>query len=262
VLTKLADRLHDTRPAKSPSEPHQQRIASETRAVHTLLAQRRDMGDIKWQLEDQAFKHLMPREYRLVSRLVSRKRSLREAYTRRAVILLKEALSDAGIDCTVHGRTKHLYSTYQKLQRFHARGRKFHEMCDLTGLRVIVESVAECYRVLGVVHQKWRPVCGEFDDYIANPKESLYQSLHTSVIGPEGYPLEVQIRTKEMHRIAEEGVAAHLSYKQREPNCQGSGFDQKLVWIPRRYADRFGDLAARPSDDGLKRPRRNRAARP
>ena len=121
----------------------------------------------------------MPHEYKAVSRLVNRKRAEREAYTRQSAALLKEALEDAGIDGTVYGRTKHLYSIYRKLRRYHACGRKFREIHDLTALRVIVDSVADCYSVLGVVHQTWRPVCGAFDDYIANPKENLYQSLHT-----------------------------------------------------------------------------------
>jgi len=168
---------------------------------------------IRWQLEDQAFKCLMPHEYSAISRLVNRKRAERELYTRKAAALLKRALEDARIDCVVYGRTKHLYSIYRKLRRYHARGRDFRDIHDLTALRVIVDSVADCYSVLGVVHQKWKPVCGAFDDYIGNPKENLYRSLHTVVIGPEGRRLEVQIRTKEMHRVAEDGVAAHSSYK-------------------------------------------------
>ena len=192
--------------------PSLERLAP-VREVH---AESPDTAGIDWQIEDQAFKYLMPQEYRAVSRLIRQKRSEREAYTRESAALLKEALERAGIGGIVYGRTKHLYSTYRKLQRYHACGRKFRDIHDLTALRVIVDSVTDCYLALGVVHQLWAPVLGAFDDYIASPKANHYQSLHTSVIEQEGRRLEIQIRTKEMHRIAEEGVAAHLSYKKTE----------------------------------------------
>lgn len=231
VLIKLADRLHNMKTLKHLSEERQQRIARETLDIYAPLAQRLGMADIKWQLEDEAFKYLMPRQYKTVSRMISRKRAEREKYAEDSVTVLTEMLYSAGIECQVSGRPKHLYSTYQKLQRYQARGRKFDEIYDLIALRVIVETTADCYSTLGVVHQAWRPVPGEFDDYIANPKENLYQSLHTSVIGPQGYPLEVQIRTKEMHRIAEDGVAAHWTYKQGEPEREDELFDEKLTWL-------------------------------
>jgi GTP pyrophosphokinase len=186
--------------------------------VHALPVERPDTPAIDWQLEDQVFKYLMPNEYRAISRLVRQKRGDRETYTGHSVSLLREALRDAEVDATVYGRTKHLYSIYQKLRCYHARGRNFRDIYDLTALRVIVDSVEDCYYALGVVHQNWRPVFGRFDDYIASPKKNRYRSLHTSVIGEEGHRLEVQIRTKEMHRVAEGGVASHLSYKQKEPD--------------------------------------------
>ena len=231
VLIKLADRLHNMRTLKYLSEERQQRIARETLDIYAPLAQRLGMADIKWQLEDEAFKYLLPRQYKSVSRMISRKRTERESYTEDAVRALGEVLSNAGINCTISGRPKHLYSTYQKLQRYQARGRKFDEIYDLIALRVIVDSTADCYACLGAVHQMWRPVPGEFDDYIANPKENLYQSLHTSVVGPQGYPLEVQIRTAEMHRVAEDGVAAHWTYKQGESEKDDALFDEKLTWL-------------------------------
>ena len=231
VLIKLADRLHNMKTLKYLSEERQQRIAQETLDIYAPLAQRLGMADIKWQLEDESFKYLHARQYKSVSRMISRKRTERERYTDDAVRVLTEMLYAAGIECSISGRPKHLYSTYQKLQRYQSRGRKFDEIYDLIALRVIVDSTADCYAALGVVHQAWRPVPGEFDDYIANPKENLYQSLHTSVIGPQGYPLEVQIRTTEMHRIAEDGVAAHWTYKQGEPERADEIFDEKLTWL-------------------------------
>ncbi len=231
VLIKLADRLHNMKTLRHLSDDRQQRIARETLDIYAPLAQRLGMADIKWQLEDEAFKYLLPRQYKSVSRMISRKRTERERYTEDAVRALGEALNEAGIDCTISGRPKHLYSTYQKLQRYQARGRKFDEIYDLIAVRVIVDSTADCYACLGAVHQMWRPVPGEFDDYIANPKENLYQSLHTSVIGPQGYPLEVQIRTDEMHRVAEDGVAAHWTYKQGEAENEDELFDEKLTWL-------------------------------
>ena len=195
--------------------------------ARTLAAERSGTADIDWQLEDQAFKYLMPREYKAVSRLLGRKRAERELYTKESAALLKGSLEDAGIKASVCGRTKHLYSIHRKLRRYQACGRKFRDIYDLTALRVIVDSVVDCYLALGVVHEKWRPVVGEFDDYIASPKENRYQSLHTSVIGPEGNRMEIQIRTKEMHRIAEAGVAAHASYKETRPNRRRTRLEQK-----------------------------------
>ena len=229
VLIKLSDRLHNMQTLQHLPVPKQQRISRETLDIYSPLAHRLGMSDIKWQLEDQAFRYLMPRQYKSISRLVNRKRAEREIYTEAAVKAIKGPLEKAGINADVDGRVKHLYSTYNKLQRYERMGRKFDEIYDLIAIRVIAESVGDCYVALGVVHSKWRPVSGQFDDYIASPKENMYQSLHTSVRGPENYPIEVQIRTKEMHDIAEEGVASHWMYK--EGDELEKAFDTKMSWL-------------------------------
>jgi (p)ppGpp synthase/HD superfamily hydrolase len=201
--------------------------ASNVGSVCARPSRRTATAELEWQLEDRAFKELMPRHYREVARLVREKRAERERYTARCAALLERALMDAGLAGTVHGRTKHLYSIHRKLLRYAACGRGFDEIYDLTALRVVLGSVADCYSALGVVHAMWRPLPGEFDDYIADPKQNLYQSLHSSVIGPEGRPLEVQIRTAEMHRIAEHGAAAHASYKRAERPIWRSGAEKE-----------------------------------
>ena len=213
VLIKLADRLHNMQTLQYLPTPKQQRISRETLDIYSPLAHRLGMSDIKWQLEDQAFRYLMPRQYKSMSRLVNRKRAERENYTEAAVKAIQIPLNNANIPSAVEGRVKHLYSTFNKLQRYERMGRKFDEIYDLIAIRVITESIEDCYAALGVVHSKWRPVPGQFDDYIASPKENMYQSLHTSVRGPGHYPIEVQIRTQDMHEIAEGGVASHWMYK-------------------------------------------------
>lgn len=232
VLIKLSDRLHNMQTLKHLPTPKQQRIARETLDIYSPLAHRLGMNDIKWQLEDESFRYLMPRQYKSISRLISRKRAEREIYTEAAVKAIKEPLEKAGIQCSVDGRVKHLYSTYIKLQRYERMGRKFDEIYDLIAIRVITQNVGDCYAALGIVHSKWRPVPGQFDDYIASPKENMYQSLHTSVRGPGNYPIEVQIRTKEMHQVAEEGVANHWIYKEGEDSLRkNDNFDTKMSWL-------------------------------
>ena len=232
VLIKLSDRLHNMQTLKHLPTPKQQRIARETLDIYSPLAHRLGMNDIKWQLEDESFRYLMPRQYKSISRLISRKRAEREIYTEAAVKAIKEPLEKAGIQCSVDGRVKHLYSTYNKLQRYERMGRKFDEIYDLIAIRVITQNVGDCYAALGIVHSKWRPVPGQFDDYIASPKENMYQSLHTSVRGPGNYPIEVQIRTKEMHQVAEEGVANHWIYKEGEDSLRkNDNFDTKMSWL-------------------------------
>ena len=235
VLIKLSDRLHNMQTLGHLPVPKQQRISRETLDIYSPLAHRLGMYDIKWQLEDQAFRYLMPRQYKSISRLVSRKRAEREIYTEAAVKAIKGPLDKAGITCKVDGRVKHLYSTYNKLQRYERMGRKFDEIYDLIAIRVVTDNVGDCYASLGVVHSKWRPVPGQFDDYIASPKENMYQSLHTSVRGPGNFPIEVQIRTQEMHEIAEEGVASHWMYKEGEEGEDGApkvdNFETKMSWL-------------------------------
>jgi GTP diphosphokinase / guanosine-3',5'-bis(diphosphate) 3'-diphosphatase len=232
VLIKLSDRLHNMQTLQHLPVPKQQRISRETLDIYSPLAHRLGMSDIKWQLEDQAFRYLMPRQYKSISRLVNRKRAEREIYTEAAVKAITGPLEKAGLHCDVDGRVKHLYSTYNKLQRYERTGRKFDEIYDLIAIRVVADSVSECYAALGVVHSKWRPVPGQIDDYIANPKENMYQSLHTSVRGPGNYPIEVQIRTHEMHQIAEEGVASHWMYKEGETGTRrDENYDEKMSWL-------------------------------
>jgi guanosine-3',5'-bis(diphosphate) 3'-pyrophosphohydrolase len=232
VLIKLSDRLHNMQTLQHLPVPKQQRISRETLDIYSPLAHRLGMNDIKWQLEDQAFRYLMPRQYKSISRLVNRKRAEREIYTEAAVKAIKTPLAKASIPCKVDGRVKHLYSTYNKLQRYERMGRKFDEIYDLIAIRVVAENIGDCYAALGIVHSKWRPVPGQFDDYIASPKENMYQSLHTSVRGPGNYPIEVQIRTQEMHAIAEEGVASHWMYKEDDDtDSRSDNFETKMSWL-------------------------------
>ena len=232
VLIKLSDRLHNMQTLQYLPTPKQQRISRETLDIYSPLAHRLGMSDIKWQLEDQAFRYLMPRQYKSISRLISRKRAEREIYTEAAVKAIEIPLNNAKIPCVVEGRVKHLYSTYNKLERYERMGRKFDEIYDLIAIRVITKSIEDCYAALGVVHSKWRPVPGQFDDYIASPKENMYQSLHTSVRGPGRYPIEVQIRTQDMHEVAEGGVASHWMYKEDEDTARRSdNFETKMSWL-------------------------------
>ncbi|MSQ08407.1 MAG: bifunctional (p)ppGpp synthetase/guanosine-3',5'-bis(diphosphate) 3'-pyrophosphohydrolase [Dehalococcoidia bacterium] len=230
VLIKLSDRLHNMRTLSHLPPDRQQRIARETLEIYAPLAHRLGMADMRWQLEDAAFRYLMPKEYKAVSRLVNRKRQEREEYAAHVSQVLDGALKEQGVNALVTGRPKHLYSTYNKMLRYGEQGRKFDEIYDLTGLRVMTDTVASCYAALGVVHTLWKPVQGQVDDYIANPKNNFYQSLHTSVICEGGYPVEVQIRTKEMHRVAEEGVAAHWAYKEGDEELDAR-FEQKMSWL-------------------------------
>ncbi len=233
VMIKLADRLHNMRTLSHLPQVRRERIAQETLDIYAPLAHRLGMSDIKWRLEDEAFRFLNPREYKALSRLINRKRVEREAYAEEACRAVTVRLAASGINALVLGRPKHLYSTYQKMKRYETLGRDFDEIYDLIALRVITDTVPGCYSALGIVHSIWRPVPGQFDDYIASPKENLYQSLHTSVMGLEGSAMEVQIRTKEMHRLAEDGVAAHWVYKEgdEEPARLDDQFEQKLSWF-------------------------------
>jgi GTP pyrophosphokinase len=229
LLIKLADRLHNMLTLKALPPDRQLAIARETLDIYAPLAHRLGMGDLKWRLEDEAFKYLHSKEYRQISRMLARKRAEREAYAERCTAALQEALEKADVQGQVTGRAKHLYSIYNKMDRYAQMGRKFSEIYDLIALRVIVDTEADCYAALGVAHSLWRPISGQFDDYIASPKENMYQSLHTSVVGFDGFPLEVQIRTQRMHEIAEQGVAAHVSYK--EGGAPSDRFEQRMSWL-------------------------------
>ncbi len=211
ILIKLADRLHNMRTLEWLPPDRQRAISYETRDIYAPLAHRLGIGRIKWELEDLALKHLDHDAYRELTRLVTEKRDERERMVERVVVPVLEALEKENIQAEIVGRPKHFDSIYRKMQR---EERHFDAIYDLLGVRIIVPSKADCYRALGVVHDLFKPVPDRFKDYIATPKANLYQSLHTTVIGPDGRFVEVQIRTQEMHRIAEYGIAAHYSYKE------------------------------------------------
>jgi GTP diphosphokinase / guanosine-3',5'-bis(diphosphate) 3'-diphosphatase len=211
ILIKLADRLHNMRTIGAMPKPKQQEKAKETLEIFAPLAHRLGIHAIKWELEDLAFATLHPRKYNEIKQLVSQQRDEREAYVGRAGEYLGKELAAVGIDAEISGRAKHFYSIYSKMTK---KGREFNEIYDLTAMRVIVESVKDCYGAIGVIHSLWKPLPGRFKDWVAMPKFNMYQALHTTVIGPEGRPLEIQIRTMEMHRTAEFGVAAHWIYKE------------------------------------------------
>ena len=210
ILIKLADRLHNMRTIGALSKQKQIDKAKETLEIYAPIAHRLGIHAIKWELEDLAFAALHPRKYQEIKGLVNQQRDEREHYVTRAGATLNGELDALGIAAEISGRAKHFYSIYSKMTR---KGREFNEIYDLTAMRVIVDSVKDCYGAVGVIHSLWKPLPGRFKDFVAMPKFNMYQSLHTTVIGPEGLPLEIQIRTREMHDMAEFGVAAHWMYK-------------------------------------------------
>ncbi len=226
VLIKLADRLHNLRTLNSLPERRRKRIARETLEIFAPLANRLGIWQMKWELEDLALRHYDNETYQHLAELIQERREEREAYIRRMVAKLEARLRLEGIEAQIEGRPKHIYSIYRKMQR---KGVDFDQIFDVRGVRVIVDEVQDCYAVLGVVHSMWRPVPGEFDDFIATPKDNLYRSLHTAVIDSEGKTLEVQIRTGEMHRHAELGIAAHWRYK--EGVRRDIAFENKVTWL-------------------------------
>ena len=229
ILIKLADRLHNMRTIQALPPEKRMRIAQETLDIYAPLAHRLGIASVQWQLEDLAFRTLQPDSYRAISRLLATSRAKREAFMDRVVGVLKVELEKVNLEAEVTGRAKHIYSIHRKMERYASVGRDFDQIYDLIALRVLVADIRACYASLGVVHSVWHPIRGEFDDYIANPRENMYQSLHTSVLGPDVSPLEVQIRTYRMHEIADYGVAAHWRYKEK-----GDGdhrFDDQLTWM-------------------------------
>ncbi|MFZ5850188.1 MAG: RelA/SpoT family protein [Actinomycetota bacterium] len=231
LVIKLADRLHNMRTLRYLKVEKQERIARETLEIYAPLAHRLGMNTLKWELEDLSFGTLYPKMYDEIVRLVAERAPSRDEYLTRVVDQVAEDLRAAKIKATVTGRPKHYYSIYQKMI---VRGRDFADIYDLVGIRVLVESVRDCYAVLGTIHARWNPVPGRFKDYIAMPKFNMYQSLHTTVIGPEGKPVELQIRTTSMHRRAEYGVAAHWKYKQepeRGTRAPGRGTGDDMTWL-------------------------------
>lgn len=229
VFIKLADRLHNMRTLGALPPEKRQRIARETMEIYAPLASRLGIWGLKWQLEDLAFRHLMPDEYHEMASLVSDRRESREEYIARVVDVIKEAMDKAGIVGEVSGRSKHLYSIYTKREKYARYGKGFGDIYDLQAVRILVDTIQDCYSALGVIHSMWHPIPGQFNDYIGNPKANLYQSLHTSVICLEGRPLEIQIRTHEMHGVAEYGVAAHWHYKERAGD--DLHFEERIAWL-------------------------------
>lgn len=229
VIIKLADRLHNMRTLFALSPEKQQRVAQETMDIYAPLARRLGLGQITRELEDLAFRYLEPDVYRSIANLLAASRENRERYISQVEKILRHELQRQGVQADISGRAKHVHSVYQKMQRYTDMGKSFNDIYDLMAIRVLVDSPADCYHALGIVHGLWRPLPGLFDDYIANPKGNLYQSLHTTVMGPGARPLEVQIRTHEMHRIAEYGVAAHWRYK--EGNRSDRYFEERVAWL-------------------------------
>jgi guanosine-3',5'-bis(diphosphate) 3'-pyrophosphohydrolase len=228
ILIKLADRLHNMRTISALAKQKQIDKAKETLEIYAPIAHRLGIHAIKWELEDLAFAALHPRKYQEIKGLVNQQREEREEYVQRSGAELTRELDALGIHAEIAGRAKHFYSIYSKMTK---KGREFNEIYDLTAMRVIVDSVKDCYGAVGVIHSLWKPLPGRFKDFVAMPKFNMYQSLHTTVIGPEGLPLEIQIRTREMHDMAEFGVAAHWIYKEGirgKPAPQG---EQKLKWL-------------------------------
>ena len=226
ILIKLADRLHNMRTIGAMPKQKQIEKAKETLDIYAPIAHRLGIHAIKWELEDLAFAALHPRKYAEIKGLVNQQRAERERYVNQAGAYLASELDALGIDAEISGRAKHFYSIYSKMTR---KGREFNEIYDLTAMRVIVDSVKDCYGAVGVIHSLWKPLPGRFKDWVAMPKFNMYQSLHTTVIGPEGRPLEIQIRTREMHDMAEFGIAAHWLYK----TDKAADDDGKLRWLRR-----------------------------
>ncbi len=227
VLIKLADRLHNMRTLGALPEHKRKRIARETLEIFAPLANRLGIWQIKWELEDQAFRYLEPATYKAIAQAIDQRRVERERSIGLVVSTLDRELRQMGIEGHIYGRPKHIYSIWRKMKR---KGVDFDQIYDAQGVRVVLDEVRDCYAALGIVHSLWRPIPGEFDDYIATPKENQYRSLHTAVVGPGGRPLEVQIRTGDMQHTAEFGIAAHWRYKE-QPTRRDVDFENKIAWM-------------------------------
>jgi guanosine-3',5'-bis(diphosphate) 3'-pyrophosphohydrolase len=230
LLIKLADRLHNMRTLEVFSRQKQQEKATETLEIYAPLAHRLGVHRIKWELEDLSFKALYPRRYEEIANLVEKRSGERQDYVGEVAKQIQQKLREMKIKADVEGRPKHLYSVYEKMV---LRGKEFNEIYDLVGVRILVDSLRDCYAALGALHALWKPVPGRFKDYVAMPKFNMYQSLHTTVIGPEGRPLEIQIRTQQMHATAEFGIAAHWRYKDKGGKKGAAEEQADLAWLGR-----------------------------
>jgi GTP pyrophosphokinase len=247
VLVRLAEQLHGMRSAKSLDAAEQRKYAVETREVYAPLANRLGVWQVKWELEDLAFRYLQPAEYKHIAAALNSRRAEREQYIEALKTLLQAELRSAGVDAIVDGRPKHLYSIWRKMQ---AKRLAFEQLMDIRAARVLVGSVADCYAALGVVHSLWQIIPGEFDDYIATPKDNLYRSIHTAVIGPGSQPVEIQIRTHAMHAESERGVAAHWRYK--EGGRSDAAYERKINQLRSLLAPGEGEETARDFLDRMR----------
>ena len=245
ILVKLADRLHNMRTLGFLERDRQVEIARETLDIYAPIANRLGIGSVKGELEDLCFRHLHPREWERLDRAVADRAAAADRWFQDIREVLESGLKENGIDCAIHGRVKHLYSIYEKLKR---QGVDVSNVFDFLAFRIVVSTVAECYATLGLIHQRWSPLPGRIKDHIAMPKPNAYQSLHTTVIGPEGHPFEIQIRTWDMHKIAEYGIAAHWSYKERGSQA---ATDTRVAWL-RSVLDNSAGSSPREFLDSLK----------
>ncbi len=241
ALIKLAERTCAIRAVKNGDDEKRQRVAREVFDIYAPLAHRLGIGHIKWELEDLSFRYLEPEQYKQIAKLLHERRLDREQYINRVMDQLREELAATGIKSDISGRAKHIYSIWRKMQR---KGLQFSQIYDVRAVRVLVPEMRDCYTALGIVHTLWRHIPKEFDDYIANPKENGYRSLHTAVIGPDGKVLEVQIRTHAMHEEAELGVCAHWKYKGTDVKSTSSHYEEKMAWLRQvlEWHEELGDI--------------------